>query len=499
MTRMRQGLLAGVVAAWLAAWAPVTAGAAPGANPADTGAPQPCRVPGWPHELLCGHVSRPLNPAQPQGQQIEVHYLLVPALGRRKLPDPVFLLAGGPGQSAISVAPAVLPLLSRLNNRRDLVFVDQRGTGRSAPLNCDDAPQASVAEQADPERQFAQLQACRAALQALPYGDLRYFTTAIASQDLDAVRRALQLDRINLVGVSYGTRAALDYLRQFPAATRRVVLDGVAPPDMVLPASFSTDGQVALDALFAACERDAACAARFPSLRADWRNLLGSLPRRVTVQHPVTGREESVTLNRPMLLGAVRGPLYAPALASALPQALHDAAQGRFQGLLTLGTGLSLRKSTRLATGMHFSVVCAEDVPRLPQSPDTPGADFGGELARHYQRVCADWPRGEVPAEFYRVPPSPVPVLLLSGGQDPATPPRHAARVAQTLGALARQITVPQAGHGVMGLGCMPDAVFRFLNAEHEADALAVEAPCAASLPRPAVFVPVGAASGATP
>lgn len=453
--------------------------------------PEPCRVPGIRHEVQCGQVQRPLDPARPGGVKIAVHYVVVPALARRKLPDPVFLLAGGPGQSATALAGSMFPLFARLNNRRDLVFVDQRGTGRSAPLECDDPRQPTVAEQADPERQLALLRECRERLQKLPYGDLRFFTTPIAMQDLDAVRRELGAERINLVGASYGTRAGLDYLRQFPQTVRRAVLDGVAPPDMVLPASFSADGQAAFDAMLGACEADAACTRLAPGLRGEWAAWLQRLPLRVTVLHPLSGQPETFTLTREMVLQAVRGALYSPVLAQALPVAIHEAAQGRVQALLTLSSGVSVRKGMGVAAGMHFSVVCAEDVPRLAQSTDTAGADFGDQGARLYRRACADWPRGELPAAFYTLPASPVPVMLLSGGLDPATPPRHGARVAQALGAKARHVVVPNAGHGVMGQGCMPDVMQRFFDAEDDAAALAVDVRCVQAIPRPPVFQPL--------
>lgn len=451
----------------------------------------PCRVDGLSHQVLCGQVPRALDPARPDGPRIAVHYVVVPALARRKLPDPVFLLAGGPGQSAMALAGQVMPLFARLNNRRDIVFVDQRGTGRSAPLACDDPRHQRVADQADPERQLALLRECRRQLQTLPHGDLRFYATPIAMQDLDAVRRALGAERINLVGASYGTRAGLDYLRQFPGAVRRLVLDGVAPPDMALPASFSTDGQAAFDAMFAACEAEAACARAYPRLRADWSAWLARLPQPVTLQHPVSGQTETFTLTRGMALGAVRAALYTPVLAQALPAALHAAAQGRPQGLLTLGSSLSGRKGSALAMGMHFSVVCSEDLARLDASRDTPGADFGADGRELYQRACADWPRAELPAGFYAMTASATPALLLSGGLDPATPPRHGERVAQALGSLARHVVVPNAGHGVMGLGCMPDLLTRFIDAEDASAALAVDARCVQAIPRPPAFRPV--------
>jgi len=460
---------------------------------ADVGAatPEPCRVAGIRHEVLCGQVQRPLDPARPEGVKISVHYVVVPALARRKLPDPLFLLAGGPGQSAITLAGSVQPLFARLNNRRDLVLVDQRGTGRSAPLECDDPRHQTVAEQADPERQLTLLRQCREQLQQLPHGDLRFFTTPIAMQDLDAVRRALGAERINLVGASYGTRAGLDYLRQFPQAVRRAVLDGVAPPDMVLPASFSSDGQAAFESMLSGCEADAICTRLAPGLRGKWAAWLKGLPQAVTVLHPLSGQPESFTLTRDMALQAVRGALYSSVLAQALPVAIHDATQGRAQALLTLASGLSARKGMAIAAGMHFSVVCAEDLPRLAQSTETPGADFGDQGARLYQRVCADWPRGELPAAFYTLPVSPAPVMLLSGGLDPATPPRHGSRVAQALGAQARHVVVPHASHGVMSLGCMPEVMQRFFDADDDKAALTVEVRCVQSIPRPPVFQPL--------
>jgi pimeloyl-ACP methyl ester carboxylesterase len=444
--------------------------------------------------VLCGSVQRPLDPAEPQGRKIEIHYVVVPALARRKRPDPVFMLAGGPGQSAIDVAPATLPLFTRLNNRRDIVFVDQRGTGRSAPLACDDPRHESLAD-ADTAHQLEQLRQCRRRLAARPElggeAGLRFFTTTIAMQDLDAVRRELGVERIDLVGASYGTRAALEYQRQFPQAVRRSVLDGVAPPDMALPASFSTDGQAAFDAMLAACEAEAACARAYPTLRRDWSALLASLPKEASAAQPLTGRIERFTLTRAMVLRAVRGPLYAPPLAAALPAAIGAAAQGRYEPLIGLSSWLSSRRGGALATGMHFSVVCAEDLPLMARRRDAPGIDFADDQAKLYGQVCAEWPRGEVPPAFYRLQPSASPVLLLSGGLDPATPPRHAEAVQRALGAKALHVIVPNAGHGVLAIGCMRDVLFRFIDAEDDPAALATDASCVQAIPRPPAYLPL--------
>jgi pimeloyl-ACP methyl ester carboxylesterase len=461
---------------------------------------KPCRIDGIPNELQCGSLQRPLDPARPNGAKLDIHYLVVPAMARNKQPDAVLMLAGGPGQSAIGIASRVLPRLSRLNNRRDLVFIDQRGTGKSAPLDCPDETHLPITEQLDTAAQMRRLDACRATLEKLPYGQdggLRFFTTTLAMQDMDAVRETLGVPQWNLVGGSYGTRAALEYLRQFPSHVRRTIIDGVAPPDMVLPASFSPDTQAALDKLFDAHAKT------HPALRADWRKLLASLPREVTVAQPLTGQPERFTVDRELLLRAVRPPLYQPTLAAALPAAIHAAAaEGRFEGLFGLTSAFSGGKGTKLATGMHFSVICAEDVPRLASATDKPGEDFRTVDADMYARVCKTWPRGDVPADFYKLPPTPSPVLVMSGGADPATPARHGERVAKALAMghpeRVQHLVVPEAGHGVMAVGCVRDLMFRFIDAKTDAAALPQDGKCATRIPRPTAFQPIQASSQTT-
>lgn len=465
------------------------AGAAGAAGEATDAAPTPCRVKGLKHEVLCGSVTRALDPAQAAGPTIAVHYVVVPAAARHKLADPVFFFAGGPGQSAIALAGSVRPLLQRLNNRRDLVFIDQRGTGRSAPLACDSEDGLPLVQRLDAERGIERIAACLATLRALPHGDLRQYTTSIAMADADAVRAALGAPQLNLVGGSYGTRAALDYLRQFPQRVRRMVIDGVAPPDMKLPLSMGRDVQAALEHLFTDCEREPACRARHPQLRKQWQGLLAAPPRAARVVDPVNGRPADVTITAELLATAVRGPLYAPGLAAALPFAIDEAAGGRYAPLVGLAGGLGGgTRATRLFEGMHFSVVCAEDRAALSDGPAPAG--LGAVYLQPYARLCRDWPRGSVPAAFYTLPASPAPVLALSGTLDPVTPPRHGERVVQALGAKARHVVVPNAGHGVMAIGCAREVVHRFIDAETEAQALATDASCLARLPRPPAFEP---------
>jgi pimeloyl-ACP methyl ester carboxylesterase len=448
---------------------------------------QTCRLSGLDHDAQCGVLQRPLDPARPHGAQIDLHVVVIPALARQKLPDPVFFFVGGPGQSAIGLAGMLEAATSRLGARRDLVLIDQRGTGHSAPLQCDvPAPAEAAARALDRAREVAALDACRARLEKLPWGDLRFYTTTIAMADADAVRAALGVDRVDLVGVSYGTRAALEYLRAYPTHVRRAVLDGVAPPDMVLPESDDIDARAAMEALFRDCAAEKACATAHPALAQTWANLLASLPKTVDVADPVTGQPLHVTLTRDAVQGLVHGPLYSPALGAMLPHAIEEAAAGRFGVLLALASSPGGQPGD-LSEGEHFSVICAEDAPRMRPASDAASEQGAQGL---YRDVCARWPRGDVPAAFYTIPKSAVPVLLLSGGLDPVTPPRHATRVAQALGPQARSVIVPNNGHNVTGIACMRDAVFHFIDAATDAEARAADVSCAAKVPRPPAFAP---------
>ena len=488
---------------WLAAaWAvaglalPPIAAALPASAPAALLA---CRLPGVSHTALCGQLRRPLNPGQPQGTQIDLHYAVLPALARHTAADPVFFFAGGPGQSAINLAGAFSARFARLQQRRDLVLVDQRGTGRSAPLRCDDdraqARRRPLAEQADASARLARLQACRRALQALPHGDLRFYTTDIAAADVDAVRQALGAVQINAIGVSYGTRVVLALMRLHPASVRRAVLDGVVPPDMRLPEAAARDQQAVLDALFQACAADPACQRRHPAPAAQLQRLLDRLPVSGSLPQPVSGQPEPLTLDRDTVLGLLRAPLYQPALAAALPAVLAEAEAGRWAPLLALANPLGGSAASSIATGLHHAVICSEDL-----GPDAPAAAragtagvFGDALARQYRQACAGWPRAAVAPAFYHLPPAVAPTWLLSGGLDPVTPPHHAERVAQALGPLARHSVVPNAGHGVTALGCLADAVARFIS-DDAAGPLPLAAACAQAVPRPPAWQPPGLA-----
>ena len=459
----------------------------------------PCRLKGIEREVRCGSVQMPEDPDQPQGRRITIRYAVVPALAKSRSPDPLFVLAGGPGQAATRVAALMQPVLARLNARRDIVYVDQRGTGASNPLACErERAPVSVADSVDPARALAQLGSCVERL--AERADLRQYATWIAVRDLDAVRGALGAERVNLWGGSYGTRVAMEYQRQFPQRVRSMVLDGVAPATMALPASFAVDGEAALQRQLDACREDAPCRQRYPQLDSDLGRLqfLAARGTRVVVTHPLTGEAQSLLLDRTVLAGLLRAPMYAPQLGAVLPFALAQAGRGNYDPLIALNAAMSSRIAEDFAEVMHFAVVCAEDMPRVDAARRAAAAAtrFGDGFVDLYERGCRLLPTRPVPPAFYAPPAADVPVLLLSGGADPATPPHHAEALGATL-PRALHLVAPHLGHGVSHHGCAPELIGRFVR---QADAAGrgpfagiedgKDAGCLARLPAPPPFAP---------
>lgn len=444
-----------------------------------------CRVEGFAQQVQCGQLQRPLNPDQPLGKQITLHFIVLSAKDNNAASEPIFLLAGGPGQSAINVASWMQILFEKLQRGHDLVFVDQRGTGSSAPLLCPE--NNDLAGIGDVNFVQQQILKCKTQLEKLPYGDLRFFTTSIAMQDLDAVRDSLHYSRINLIGISYGTRAALDYQRQFPQHVRRSILDGVVQPDDMLA---EDDLQKSLASLFNACALDHRCQQAYPSLPQDWKKLLASLPQQTQLTHPRLGSQINATVRREDVLAWVSQVLYSPVSSAGLPGAIEQAVKGNFNSLLALSGAGNLTNPGSIAYGMHFSVMCAEENEHMQQHPK-PAADndFGDLHNQLYLNVCKVWPHGQVPKDFYRVAASTTPVLLLSGGLDPVTPPWHAQKVAQALGSKARHIVLNNSGHGMLQQSCLADVATQFINAKTDLSAQQVDASCVKQIPRPSVWI----------
>jgi len=451
---------------------------------------KPCRLPGASLEALCGTLPVPEDRAHPNGRTLQLRVALVPAVARSPKPDALFMLAGGPGQAATEAIPPLLTsAFERIHKSRDIVLVDQRGTGQSNKLACDPVGEEASLQERLSARGFEpqRLRECLAKANADP----RLYTTSIAMEDLDEVRAALGYDRIDLWGGSYGTRAALVYLREHGAHARAVVLDGVAPTTMRLPLDFGRDAQRAIELLFSACAADAACAKAWPGLQEKFNELLARFDRGpipAHVQDPRTGAWADVSIDRDSFTGLLRAELYIPELASLMPLTLERAANGDFAPFVAESDGMSGGFADTMAQGMMLSVLCAEDLSRYDDAAiveATRGTFLGPEAIRDFKRGCEVWPHADLPAGFGEPVRSNVPVLLLSGELDPVTPPRWADEAKQTLTDSVHFIA-PGIGHGVSSHGCAPKLIEQFLDA---GTAKGLDGSCISNQKRPPFFV----------
>ncbi len=448
---------------------------------------KPCRLEGSGRQALCGTHEVWEDRAAKQGRKVPLKVVVVPALASSPAPDPVVLLAGGPGQGAAKLAGYMVPVLERINRNRDLLFVDQRGTGASRPLECDPVPNdAPLALQFDDTYREDDFRKCLAGYDA----DVRLYTTPIAMDDLDEVREALGYEKLNLYGISYGTRAALVYLRQHPEHVRTVMLEGVAPMSLLLPLNVARDSQRALELLFTHCEQDEACTKRYPELRGRFNALLAQLqkePVRTRVENPLTGVPEDLTISHTTFVSVLRGVLYMPEMTSLVPLVLDRATQGDWRPLVAIHHGLGGGTEPNMSQGMFLSVVCAEDAPLISDEALTRESKdtwLGETMVRTMLKPCAFWPKGELPKGYREPVKSDVPVLLLSGELDPVTPPSWAEDAMRTL-TNSRHVVLPGVGHGTSGIGCVRAMMADFV-ARGSVEGL--ESKCGESLKRPPFF-----------
>jgi len=427
----------------------------------------------------CTTLRVPENPAAPTGRKIGLKIAWVPAEREDAAePDPVMMLAGGPGQSAWESYPQAAAAFAEIHKKRHIILVDQRGTGGSNALTCKEA--FDETELPSPGAARGYTQRCLAALST--HADPRFYTTTEAIQDLDTVRLAIGAKQVNLVGISYGTRVAQQYAAKYPASTRTLVLDSVAPNSLVLGNEFARNLEDALDLQFALCAKTPACAQRLGDPRAKLRALMAKLeadPPLVSYRDGMTGESRQEKLTPALVAGLVRMYAYMPLASSLLPLQLNEAANGRYDGLMALSKMLGEQMSESIALGMQLSVICSEDGSELKANPADAGTLLGNDFAAYLTAQCAIWPKGRRPADFRAPLKTDVPALLLSGEFDPVTPPRYGDAVAKAL-PNGRHLVLRGQGHNVIGAGCMPRLMAQFIDT---ADAKKLDVECLAKLP----------------
>lgn len=413
---------------------------------------QPARIPG---PAKCGTFEVYENRAAKKGRKISLNILLLPATGDKREPDPMVYFAGGPGSAATEDAIGFAPEFAKIREHRDLLFVDQRGTGHSNPLNCVFFKPDDLQSYLGYFFPLEDVRKCRPQLEAI--ADLKLYTTDIAIDDMDEVRATLGYEKLNLFGSSYGTRAALTYLKRYPQHVRTATLQGVAPANAYMPGDFPLHNERALNGVIAECAADEACNKAFPNLKQEAKSLLDQLikgPVEVEVERPGSKERVKVKLSRDLMAEAIRYMLYSPVPASRVPVIIHLAAQGNFVPLTR--TALEYRKFLvgSDSNGMYLSVTCAEDLPWIkPGEGERMGANtfLGDYRLRQQREACALWPRGEVRRDYANPVRADVPVLILTGEWDPVTPPSNGDTIAKGL-KNSLHIVVPHGAHGFGGL-----------------------------------------------
>ncbi|MCL2298091.1 MAG: alpha/beta hydrolase [Proteobacteria bacterium] len=429
---------------------------------------EPCRLPSLSVEIQCARLDVPKDRAHPERGTLSLHIARLPANTRHPEADPLILLAGGPGQAASALAPFAAALIET-RRQRDILLIDPRGTGRSSPLRCDaldeknEALSDTVLTGIAPKVRQCFDQLVEQSIHPLDYGTLAFV------EDIEAVRQALKLPRVNLWGGSYGTRVALEYLRRYPQHVRTLTLDGVMAPSVRITLNAWRSRDARLNALLQSCEASESCRALQPSPSAALDTLLARLTApglRIAFNDPRTGNAETLQLDSDMLLAALQPLLYAPDTAALLPQVLTAALNDDFAPLLALTQSFSSTLGGQMNPALHYAITCAEDAPRVSdEERETLLSELPriGALAAQSFAACERWPVATLPDDWGTpVVNDNVPVLLLSGALDPVTPPTYAAETAQTL-TKHRLITAGGIGHIVSTQACAPQLLAAFV------------------------------------
>lgn len=447
-----------------------------------------CHVEAFETPVRCVTFDAPRDYDRPQDGTVKLTAVIIPASTGRPSPDPVVLLAGGPGQSASSLAGLLPALIREARKSRDVVLFDLRGMGLSEPLNCPGTEQLALLGETGAASSDTLTQMGEFARRCLAlHGDkARNHTSREAVEDLERFRQAMGYPALNLWGGSFGTRVAQHYVRAHGKYTRSVVLDAAAPAGLSVLTSGGKTPDRSIEAVIAACEKDAACAGRFPTLRADLAAVLARAeagPIAGAAPGPMTGRRGNFSLDRLGIGNAIRVALYSKTTAELVPFAVTEAARDNWTPILGM---MSAALDETISMGAQFSMLCAED---WRQADGLDPAERTGYLMkdayyRFFSPACAVWPMDPLPPDMLKSFRSDAPALVISGAWDPVTPPELGE---QTLAQFSngRHLVLANGFHTNSASPCIARIVGRFL----ENPAAPSEDECVARMPPPRFFM----------
>ena len=445
---------------------------------------EPCKLPGFAGEARCGTYEVFEDRAAKSGRTIKLKIIVLKALSKAPAPDAIFALHGGPGAAATDLVNlAQYGILYRSRQDHDLVFIDQRGTGGSNGLMCDvgDNPKdlATFFGEILPRDR---VRACREKLQSI--ADLRLYTTPIAMDDLDEVRAALGYEKIDLLGLSYGTFAALIYIRRHPDHVRSAFLGGVATPNIKQPLLFPRSAQHAMDLLFTDCAADDLCHNAFPDLQKEFASVLGRFDHGPVVMElidPVTNAKQQVRVFRSSFVEHLRLAMYGTGTQRFVPLIIHRAFANDY--LPFEEAALRLNPGAGAARGMYFTVTCSEGVPFITDHDvveETRGTFVGPDRVTLHRAACQEWPKGDIPSNYTDPVKSNLPVLMISGEVDGSSPPWFAESAVKFL-PNGRLLKIRYLGHQINDF-CLSDIFQNFVTAGSAKD---LDTSCTEKIRRP--------------
>ena len=458
---------------------------------------QPCAIGNATQPSLdayCTAFAVPENHADAQSRRITLKVAIVKSDAAQPKADLVTFLDGGPGGAATEDFPAIDSAFAPLLKDHHVLLIDQRGTGSSNALDCPklseqtlDASNTELELMAeDPQRARQLLRDCLAEIGNK--ADPQFYTTTDATQDLEAVRQALGSPRLNLVGISYGTRVAQQYAARFPGSVRSIVLDSAVPNSLALGQDHARNLEDALKAQFALCSAQAECKQRFGDPYAQLqvlRSHLRTSPVTAQVPDPTTYELNTRTLTPARLAGLVRLYTYNGYTSALMPLMIDEALKGNYAPLLGQEQLVTSDLSSRMTIGMGLSVGCSEDADLLKINEADRDTLMGTSMVEFFQSACSIWPHRTRPADFHQAFTSALQVLILAGELDPVTPPRYGEEILATL-SNARLLTAPGQGHGIMVVRCVPELVAEFVSTLNPK---ALNATCLEKLQAPPVFL----------
>jgi len=446
-----------------------------------------CHIPKYSQEVLCGSYSVYENRQSQSGRKIDIKFAIIPSVTEAKEPDPLVMLAGGPGQGAMSMGgPFSAMAFSEVRENRDIVLIDQRGMGKSHSLACE-IPDENILALSEDEQQLLSDEIIKECLSNLE-ADVTLYTQDLANEDIYDILVALGYSKVNLYGVSWGTRSALLYLNQFPEHVRAIIVDGNVPLENRVSLYATEDAEKAMQALLNDCKNDKECNNAFPELEKNFNDVLasfGETGKEVTVKDANTGEAVTFTLKRNVFVNVLRSILYVPEFSRMIPIIIKQAQNNNYQTLAAITAAFG---DPGMALGASLTILCSEEFSRITDSEITNLKEqgfVGDAFINVYRDACKLWPQAPLPKIYSQIKLSEIPALILSGEIDPVTPPKWGDKMAETM-TNSLHLVAPNTGHNVAPKGCASKLMAQFIK---EASVENIDGSCLDDLKRPSFFI----------